>query len=66
MTPRDLEHRRRLLLTMLVLLACRYPPGEEPLVISGVRRLLGGWPGIGRIVIGMARQGYDLQLTCYG
>ena len=27
---------------------------------------LGGWLGIGRIVVGMARQGYDLQLTRYG
>ena len=27
------------------------------------RQCLGGWPGIGRAVTGMARQQYDLQLT---
>jgi hypothetical protein len=31
-----------------------------------VRTFLGGWLGIGRIVVGMARQGYDLQLTRNG
>jgi hypothetical protein len=35
-------------------------------VIAGLRRWLGGWPGIGRITAGMARQEYDLQLTWYG
>jgi hypothetical protein len=61
----DLMRRRRLLLTFLTLLACRYPSREPPVVI-GARLLLGGWPGIGRIAVGMARQGFDLQLTRYG
>jgi hypothetical protein len=51
---------------MLTVLACRYPPGVEPLVITGIRQYLGGWPGIGRITAGMAGQQYDLQLTRYG
>jgi hypothetical protein len=64
--PDNLPRRRHLLLTMLTVLACRYPPGVEPLVITGVRRLLAGWPGLGRITAGMARQEYDLQLKRYG
>jgi len=35
-------------------------------VIAGIRQYLGGWPGIGRVVAGMARQQYDLQLTRFG
>ena len=35
-------------------------------VVTGLRTFLGGWLGIGRIVVGMARHGYDLQLTRYG
>jgi hypothetical protein len=50
---------------MLTALGWRYPAGAEPPVIAGVRRLLDGWLGVGRIVTGMARQGYDLQLTRY-
>jgi hypothetical protein len=65
-TPRDLAQRRHVLFTMLTALGFRYPPGREPAVIAGIRQYLGGWPGIGRIVAGMARQQYDLQLTRYG
>ena len=31
-----------------------------------LRECLGSWPGIGRVVVGMARQGYDVHLTRYG
>jgi hypothetical protein len=62
-TPRALAQRRRVLFTMLTALGFRYPPGREPAVIAGIRQYLDGWPGIGRIVAGMARQQYDLQLT---
>jgi hypothetical protein len=65
-TPRDLSQRRRVLFTMLTALAFRSPPRREPPVIAGIRQYLSGWPGIGRIVAGMARQEYDLQLTRYG
>jgi hypothetical protein len=30
-----------------------------------LRAWLDSWPGIGRVAVGMARQGYDLQLTRY-
>ena len=65
MTAREVEQRRRVLFTMLTVLEFRYPPGREPALVTGLRRWLGGWPGIGRIVAGMARQGCDLQLTRY-
>jgi hypothetical protein len=29
-------------------------------LFAGLRTFLGGWLGIGRIVVGMARQSYDL------
>ena len=51
---------------MLTALTFRYPSGREPALIPALRSRLGGWAGIGRIVVGMARQGYDLQLTRYG
>ena len=31
-----------------------------------IRQNLAGWPGVGRIVAGMARQQYDLRLTRSG
>jgi hypothetical protein len=65
-TPRDLAQRRRILFTMLTALRFRYPPGHEPPLIAALHQWLGGWPGVGRIVAGMARQQYDLQLTRYG
>jgi hypothetical protein len=51
---------------MLTALTFRYPPGRVPPVITGIRQYLGGWAGIGRVVAGMARQQYDLQLTRFG
>ena len=66
MTPTALAQRRRVLFTMLTTLGFRYPPGRQPPVIAGIRQYLGGWPGVGRIVAGMARQQYDLRLTRYG
>jgi hypothetical protein len=41
---------------MLTTLGYRYAPGHEPPVIAGIRQYLGGWPGLGRVVAGMARQ----------
>ena len=65
MDARDLERRRRILFTMLTALTFRYPSGREPALIPGLRAWFSGWPGIGRITVGMARQGFDLQLTRY-
>ena len=59
----QLRQRRRILFTMLTVLTFRYPGGHEPALIPALRSWLSGWPGIGRITLGMARQGYDLQLT---
>jgi hypothetical protein len=32
-------------------------------LIPALRASLSGWPGIGRIALGMTRRGFDLQLT---
>jgi hypothetical protein len=50
---------------MLTAASFRYEPGPVPEMVRLLRRWLDGWPGIGRIVVGMTRQGYDLQLTQY-
>jgi hypothetical protein len=65
-TPRELTQRRRVLFTMLTVLDFRYAPGPEPALLGALRTWLSGWPGIGRIVPGLTRQGLDLQLTRYG
>ena len=33
--------------------------------LHALRSWLDSWPGIGRVAVGMAHQGYDLQLTRY-
>ena len=65
-TYHALAQRRHVLFTMLTTLGYRYPAGQEPPVIAGIRKYLDGWPGVGRIIAGMARQQYDLQLTRFG
>jgi hypothetical protein len=62
----DLRQRRHVLFTMLTACAWRDSPPVPPPVVAGLRTFLGGWLGIGRIVVGMARQSYDLQLTRHG
>jgi hypothetical protein len=49
----ELRHRRRILLVMITLSW----QGAESELVAGLRGWLGGWPGIGRIVLGMVRQG---------
>lgn len=66
MAPHDARRRERLLLTVLAAIHTRFPAGREPRVVGALRQRLDGWPGIGRVVVGMARQGYDVQLTRYG
>ncbi len=39
--------------------------GQRLPVLDALHRWLDSWPGIGAIERGMARQGYDLQLTRY-
>jgi hypothetical protein len=43
--------------------ACSMPSYDRTL--HTLRSWLDSWSGIGRIAVGMARQGYDLQLTRY-
>jgi hypothetical protein len=63
----ELELRRRRGILLVMLTATRFTyPGGEPEVIRLLRGWFDSWGGIGRIVVGMARQGYDLQLTRYG
>jgi hypothetical protein len=59
------ERRRRVLLVMLAATRFRYPAGRDPEAIRLLRGWLDGWLGVGRIVTGMGRHGYDLQLTRY-
>jgi hypothetical protein len=37
-----------------------------PELVQALRRWLGSWAGIGHVAGGMARQGYDIQLTRHG
>ena len=53
--------RRALLVAALGFLGLRDPPPEVLLL----RAWLDGWSGLGAVAVGMARQGYDLQLTRY-
>jgi len=39
--------------------------GQQPPVLEALYRWLDSWRGIGDITVGMAHQGYDLQLTRY-
>jgi len=66
MVVETLAQHRRVLFTMLTALSSRYPTGRKPPVIAGIRQYLDGWPGIGRVVAGMARQQYDLRLAALG
>ena len=50
---------------MLVTLGFLRLEGQQPPVLQALHRWLDSWPGIGRVAVGMAHQGYDLQLTRY-
>jgi hypothetical protein len=61
----DLAERRRLLVATLaasrLAAAASLGPG-----LAECRRWLDRWPGVGLIAAGMARQGFDLELTRFG
>jgi hypothetical protein len=62
MTTADDQGRKRLVMA----LACtrlELPRDQEPVAVTFLKRWLGSWGGIGRVAVGMARHGYDLQLT---
>ena len=56
------NRRARLLLVTLGFLRLE---GQLPPVLLTLHRWLDTWRGIGHRAVGMARQGYDLQLTRY-
>jgi hypothetical protein len=58
-----LDQRGRLLVAALGFAGCPLPSYDRAL--HALRNWLDSWSGIGRVAVGMARQGYDLQLTRY-
>ena len=58
-----LDQRGRLLRVALGFAGARCPPYDRAL--WALRTWLDSWSGIGHVAVGMARQGYDLQLTRY-
>ena len=58
-----LDRRGQLLRAALGFAGLPSPPRDYSL--HAVRSWLDSWSGIGHITIGMARQGYELQLTRY-
>ena len=60
--PRTVIDRRgRLLMAALGFVGCSMPSYDRAL--HALRSWLDSWAGIGHVAVGMARQGYDLQLT---
>ena len=55
--------RRGLLVAALGFATLSRPSYDRAL--WGLRKWLDSWTGIGRVAVGMHRQGYDLQLTQY-
>jgi len=58
-----LDQRGRLLVAALGFAGLPRPSYD--LALYALRSWLDSWSGIGHVVVGMARQGYDLQLTRY-
>ena len=54
-----LEQRR---VNLVAALGFAQVAANEP-VLNALRSYLNSWRGVGDVVVGMARQGYDLQLT---
>jgi len=50
---------------MLATLGFLHLEDQHPPVLQALHRWLDCWRGIGDITVGMAHQGYDLQLTRY-
>jgi len=65
MTEAELRRRGRLLFTVLTVLGLRWS-SRKPELVQALRGWLGSWAGIGHVAGGMARQGYDVQLTRHG
>jgi hypothetical protein len=58
-----LDQRGQLLRAAVGFAGCSLPSYDRAL--WALRTWLDSWSGIGHVAVGMARQGYDLQLTRY-
>jgi hypothetical protein len=58
-----LDQRGQLLRAAVGFAGCALPSYDRAL--HALRTWLDSWSGIGHVAVGMARQGYDLQLTRY-
>jgi hypothetical protein len=58
-----LDQRGQLLRAAVGFAGCSMPSSDRAL--HALRTWLDSWTGIGHVAVGMARQGYDLQLTRY-
>src|SRR3977135_1842027 len=58
-----LDQRGQLLRAAVGFAGCSMPSYDHAL--WALRTRLASWAGIGRVAVGMARQGFDLQLTRY-
>jgi hypothetical protein len=58
-----LDHRGQLLRAAVGFAGCSMPSYDRAL--HALRIWLDSWSGIGHVAVGMARQGFDLQLTRY-
>jgi hypothetical protein len=58
-----LDQRGQLLRAAVGFTGCSLPSYDRAL--WALRTWLDSWPGIGHVAVGMARQGYDFQLTRY-
>jgi hypothetical protein len=58
-----LDQRGQLLRAAVGFAGCSMPSYDRAL--WALRTWLDSWSGIGHVTVGMARQGYDLQLTRY-
>ena len=56
-----LDHRGQLRRAAVGFAGCWLPSDDRAL--WALRTWLDSWPGIGRVAVGMHRQGFDLQLT---
>jgi hypothetical protein len=56
-----LDQRGQLLRAAVGFAECSMPSYDRALHV--LRSWLDSWPGIGHVAVGMARQGFDLQLT---
>src|SRR5574342_1330258 len=61
----DLVQRRRLLVATLAATRLAAAAGSGP-SLAACRRWLDRWSGVGLVAAGMARQGFDLELTRFG